>query len=238
MADITYPKLSKVKSPQWRLAKATVVSEDSEDCPYIAKLKLLLAGEVQEDYIQEAYQLFAIPSSRAIIDAVLVGEPELRTLAVALGTTELCLDFYAKCFFDTSVFSNKLILREFILSRPENTTWEREYKNLLKSSFTLGYKYILWRNSLDGIEGLYDAKEMSSTMMRDSYWRSREHVPFSISSDVAKESKSWIPQALRAIDKKLETDNSTTGAHELLRLKLVKDDITVSRESFPHDLKG
>jgi hypothetical protein len=238
MDKSTPPKLGKVKSPQWRLLQAISQKDQPSECPYVTKLKTIINGECTEDYALEAYQLFYIQSGRSILDSVLIGSPDIRIIAEALGTSELCIDFYAKCFFDTSVFPNRLLLREFIISRPEETAWEKEYKNCLKSAFSLGYKYILWRNSLDNMEGLYDPKEMSSTMLKDSYWRSREHMPFSISSDIAKESKTWIPQALRAIDKRLETDNSTAGAHEQLRLKLVKEDTTIARDEFPFDLKG
>ncbi len=238
MHTVEYPKLQKLRSPQWRLNIVLSNQQNSHECPYIDKLHALISGVVEEEYTNEAYTMFYLPSTRAILDAVLLDSPDVNTLAVALGTTEACIDFYAKCFFDVSVFPNKLILREYILTRPENTPWEKEYKNNLKAAFSLGYEYILWKNSLDNVEGLYDPKRMSHTMLKDSYWRSREHMPFNISSDIAKESKSWVPQALRAIDKSIEQSNSTTGAQDLLRLRLVKLDTTVSRDEFPFEIKG
>lgn len=237
---IELPRLPKLKSPQWRLASA-MASADSHvygKCDYIDSLVNLLLGQGIIPYVEEAYLLYTLPHSRTIVDSLLLTSPPIAPVAKALGTSEQCIEFYSKCFFDTAVFPNKLLLREYVLSRPESTPEERTYKASLQAAYSLGYKYILWRNSMDSDPGLYDPKEMSDTMLKDAYWRSREHLPFGIGSDVAKESKSWAPQALRAVDKKLAEANTTSGASELLRLRLVKVDTTVARDKFMGDIKG
>lgn len=237
------PKPKSLKSPNWRLQVAldSSVDADSSDCLYISRLKTYLesGSKVSEDLgaVEEAYLLYYLPQSRAILTSLVLSGADTATISNYIGTSEEVVVVYGKLFFDMSVFPNKLVIKDYVDSLPEVTSLDKNYKALLRVAISLGDRYIAWKMSLPLTEEL-DTNLINKQLLEDSYWRAREHKPFSIDDPRAKESKSWIPQVLRSIDSMASSRAGGELSIETLRLKLVKTDSTVPRASIVSDLKG
>lgn len=236
------PKPKSLRSPSWRLDKCLDSGGEFTrgECPYIDRLMSFLSGgpDIGEDKVlDEAYLLFYLPQSRAILSSLLLAGADITSIAGYAGTTEEVVLMYSKLFFDTSVFPNNLVIKDYVDSLPERTPANKHYKALMRAAISLGSRYIAWKMSLP-ISTELDVNDISKNLLEDSYWRSREHKPFSVDDPRAKESKSWIPQVLRAVD---SITGSRTGGElsiETLRLKLVKTDSTISRAVLSEDIKG
>ena len=123
----------KIKSPAWRLEDAkrlTATSDirDSIDCIYTASMLSFLEGEDVCSSLQEAYLLYSLPESKAILSALLVNDTPIERIAEATQCTQQTVVYFSKIFFDTSVFLNRLILKEFINILPERDPIETQYK--------------------------------------------------------------------------------------------------------------
>ena len=196
------PKPSVLKSPSWRLEEALKPSLEQggiEDS-YIEEATKLVTGNPISSSLEEAYLLYYLPQSKAIMNSLLISDITASKLAECLGTSDDVVVTYSKIFFDKSVFPNRLVLKEYIDMLPEVSPSDTNYKALMRSSYSLGYDYILWKMSL-GISSSseVDIKELANGIVSDSYWRAREHKSFSITDSRCKESRSWIPSVIKSI---------------------------------------
>lgn len=235
------PKPKSLRSPSWRLDQCLSFSGPAEDidCPYTRKLYEYLKEDGTEDHIEiaEAYLLYYLPQSRAIMSSLLLAGCDTVTASEYIQTSEDVVVAYSKLFFDLSVFPNKLVIKDYVDSLPESCAASKNLKSLLRAALSLGSRYIAWKMSLN-LGSELNVNDVNTTILEDSYWRAREHKPFNIDDPRAKESKSWTPQVLRAID---SVSGSRTGAElsiETLRLKLIKTDATTSRAALNEDIKG
>ena len=234
------PKPKVLKSPSWRLEMSLKESctEELEDS-YLQEACNLVGGEVVSTSVQEAYLLYYLPQSRTIMNSLMISDATLSDLAISVGASEEVLVAYSKIFFDKSVFPNRLVLKEFIDMLPEHTSIEVNYKALMRASFSLGYEYILWKMSLDlNTSANPNLDKLAYGILKDGYWRSREHKGFSIQDSRCKESRSWIPSVLKTMEMTKNLSPSGDSDIETLRLKLVKADTTVSIEDFSDEIKG
>lgn len=236
------PKPKSLRSPSWRLDQCLDHGEEfsTDECPYKERLRSFLSadeGAPDDQILDEAYLLYYLPQSRAVLSSLLLAGADITSIAGYIGTHEDTVLVYSKLFFDTSVFPNKLVIKDYVDSLPESTTTQKHYKALMRAAISLGSRYIAWKMSLP-IASELDVNEINKNLLEDSYWRSREHKPFGIDDPRAKESKSWIPQVLRTVD---AITGSRTGGElsiETLRLKLVKTDSTISKAILSEDIKG
>ena len=235
------PKPESIRSPSWRLDSCLQNSTSDYTCPYMVEFCKYLNKEDMDihnkQYISEAYLMYYLPQSRAILSSLLLAGADLPRIATYIGSNEDVIIYYSNLFFDVSVFPNKLVIKDYVDSLPEKNIVQQNYKSLMRSAFSLGDRYIAWKMSLE-IHDQLDTNDINKELLEDSYWRSREHKPFSIDDSRSKESKSWIPQVLRTID---SISGSRTGGEitlDSLRLKLVKSDSTVPRSSISDDIKG
>ena len=239
----TLPKPKSLRSPCWRLqiCLSTDVDIESYGCPYITKLYSYLYGEDSDASslkdVEEAYLLYYLPQSRAILSSLILANADTTAISSYTGSSEDVVIAFSKLFFDVSVFPNKLVIKDYVDSLPEATSIDKNYKALMRVAISLGSRYIAWKMSLP-IEDELDINKVHTAMLEDSYWRAREHKPFNIDDSKAKESKSWVPQVLRAIDSIASSKSGGELSVETLRLKLIKTDSTVQRASIASDLKG
>ena len=236
------PKPKSLRSPSWRLDHCLYGGEESylDDCPYLERLRAFLTDKEEpskDSILDEAYLLYYLPQSRAVLSSLLLAGADITSIAGYVDTQEETILVYSKLFFDTSVFPNKLVIKDYVDSLPELTSTQKHYKALMRAAISLGSRYIAWKMSLP-IDSELDVNDINKNLLEDSYWRSREHKPFGIDDPRAKESKSWIPQVLRTVD---AITGSRTGGElsiETLRLKLIKTDSTVSKAVLSEDIKG
>ena len=235
------PKPNAVKSPAWRLEEALNPSLDQSalDDSYLEQAIKLVTSKPVSKSLEEAYLLYYLPQSKAIMNSLLVSDITASKLAECLGTNDEVVITYSKIFFDKSVFPNRLVLKEYIDMLPELNPADVNYKALMRSSYSLGYEYILWKMSLssNSSEGI-DIKDLATGIVSDSYWRAREHKSFSITDSRCKESRSWIPSVIKTMEMSNNLSTSGTGDIETLRLRLVKTDTTVSIEDLSEEIKG
>lgn len=238
---MSLPKPRSLRSPSWRLEECLCFEGSSEDlvCPYTRKLYSYLKENSKDDNsdIEESYLLYYLPQSRAILSSLLLAGCDTVTAANYIQTREEVIVSYSKLFFDISVFPNKLVIKDFVDSLPESSAESKNYKALLRAALSLGSRYIAWKMSLN-IDTELDINDISSSILEDSYWRAREHKPFNIDDPRAKESKSWTPQVLRAVDSISGSRTEAELSVETLRLKLIKTDATISRTDISEDIKG
>ena len=235
------PKPKSLRSPSWRLDICLSTDADlgSSECSYTSRLRDYLSLEVEDNcpIVAEAYLLYYLPQSRAILSSLLLAECDAVSAASYINTSEEVVIAYSKLFFDTSVFPNKLVTKDYVDALPEVTASNKHYKALMRAAISLGSRYIAWKMSLNIDEEL-ESNEVTKQLLEDSYWRAREHKPFNIDDPRAKESRSWTPQVLRTLD---SINGSRVGPElsvESLRLKLVKTDSTVPRASMSDEIKG
>jgi len=232
------PKPLSLKSPSWRLDLCLSGSEEEVTCKYVEKLQDYLQDpEEADEVVAQAYMLYYLPQSRAILTSLIVSGTDSVSIANYIDSTEEVVIHFSKLFFDVSVFPNKLVIKEYIDSLPEKSSSQKNHKSLLRAAYSLGHRYIAWKMSLR-IEDELDCSDINKNLLEDSYWRSREHKPFSIDDPKAKESKSWIPQVLRTVDSITASKVGGEITLDTLRLKLVKSDSTLNRNSLDGELKG
>jgi hypothetical protein len=232
------PKPVSLKSPSWRLDLCLSRSEDAVPCRYIENLKAYLKDPLEADeVVSQAYMLYYLPQSRAIMTSLLVASTDSVSIAKYIDSSEEVVIHFSKLFFDMSVFPNKLVIKEYIDSLPENNSSQKNHKSLLRAAYSLGDRYVAWKMSLT-LDDELDCSDINKNLLEDSYWRSREHKPFSIDDPKAKESKSWIPQVLRTVDSITASKVGGEISLDTLRLKLVKTDSTLSKNSLDGELKG
>lgn len=232
------PKPLSLKSPSWRLDLCLSGSEDEVPCKYIEELKTYLKDPLEAgEAVAQAYMLYYLPQSRAILTSLIVSSTDSVSIAKYIDSSEEVVIYFSKLFFDISVFPNKLVIKEYIDSLPENNSSQKNHKSLLRAAYSLGDRYVAWKMSLT-LDDELDCSDINKNLLEDSYWRSREHKPFSIDDPKAKESKSWIPQVLRTVDSITASKVGGEISLDTLRLKLVKSDSTLSKNSLDGELKG
>ena len=232
------PKPPSLKSPSWRLDLC--LSEASEEiaCPYVQDLMTFLNNPSEaKAEVAQAYTLYYLPQARSILTSLIVSGSDSVSIANYIESSEEVVLYFSKLFFDMSVFTNRLIIKEYIDSLPEGGAAHKNHKSLLRAAYTLGPRYVAWKMSL-AIEDELDCNDINKNLLEDSYWRSREHKPFSIDDPRAKESKSWVPQVLRTVDSISASKVTGEVTLDTLRLKLVKTDSTLSKGALAGDIKG
>lgn len=236
------PKPKSLRSPSWRLDLCLDAEEELVDheCPYVSKLSNFICnteGCKQDPLVEEAYLLYYLPQSRAILSSLILAGADVLSIADYICTKEEVILLYSNMFFDTSVFPNKLVIKDYVDSLPESTSTNKNYKALMRAAISLGSRYIAWKMSLP-INTELDVNDVTKQLLEDSYWRSREHKPFGVDDSRAKESKSWIPQVLRTVDSISGSRSGGELSIETLRLKLVKTDSTIPKAVLSEDIKG
>ena len=238
------PRPTFIKSPAWRLdlcLKAVRSGNTVEgSCEYTDSMYKFLNSA--KDYIpnpelEEAYLMYYLPQSRSILSSLLVSGADSPRIAQYIDSSEGSIVYFSKLFFDTSVFPNKLVMKDFIDSLPETNSVEVNYKALMRSAFSLGDRYIAWKMSLNLCDQML-TQDINNDILEDAYWRAREHKPFSIDSNKAKESRSWVPQVLRTLDSIATQQTGGELSVESLRLKLVKTDTTVNIKDISSEVRG
>jgi hypothetical protein len=238
------PRPKALRSPAWRLDSClknleAEVSSGAE-CDYTRQLQDFLAGGGGYTFnpqLEEAYLLYYLPQSRAILSSLILAGTDIATIAEYIESTEDTVLYFSKLFFDISVFPNRLVTKEFVDSLPENTSVESNCKALMRSALSLGGRYIAWKMSLNIPQAL-SSPEIHSNILEDAYWRAREHKPFPLDGAKARDSRAWVPQVLRIMD---SLNSQQTGGEltiETLRLKLVNNNNTKSLSDLSSEVRG
>lgn len=234
----TLPTIPKIKKPAWRYDTAIKIgSGGSSDDAYIQSVLDYINAPEDNPHLAEAHLIYMLPQSRSVLSSLLLAGADCPKIAAYIGSTEQVVLTFSKIFFDMSVFPNRLVIKDYVDSLPEASPQQKNHKALLRSAYALGDRYVAWKMSLS-ISDPLDASMVNTSLLEDSYWRSREHKPYSIDDPRAKESKSWVPQALRTLGEVTGAQSSGETSLDSLRLRLVKVDNTVSKDSLLEDIKG
>ena len=99
--DRSLPKPRTLKSPTWRLEQALEPSLDISNLedPYLLEAVSLVSSGDVPTRVEEAYLLYYLPQSRAIMNSLMISDIDTSTLAESLGTLEEVIVTYSKIFF-------------------------------------------------------------------------------------------------------------------------------------------
>jgi hypothetical protein len=146
---------------------------------------------------------------------------------------------YSQLFFDISVFFNKLLKVAYIRSLPADTEEDTFEKQVLSWGYYLGAKYLAWKIGAKESASMLPSQAVKK-VLDDSIWRSSEHSLSAITSQKAKESKSWIPQVLKSAEllNTLETTAGMETALSELKIKLSRVEQNSNTPPEEMDIKG
>jgi len=174
----------------------------SEYSDYQLSLIYIHRGETNSisEHVEEALCLFKVPACRAVMDGLCMSGADTQKIAdIALCDTQVA-EAYCDLFFDSEVFSNRLLRIAYIRSLPMDTESNRFRKGMISWGYHLGADYIAWKiGAKDSIVGK-TPEESVSDVLNDASWRSREHMLSDITDSPTKESKAWIPQVLKSAE--------------------------------------
>lgn len=209
----------------------------SWDCPYMTSLNKLLDGRCDSDSVIRAYQLYYIPACRAAINALLLAGDTCSNIASSIEDSEEVIHAYFRLFFDTSVFTNKLVRMAYIRQMPSGNAQEEFEKSLLISAVQLGKEYIYWKLGISNKSDLTSA-DMHREIMIDSYWKFKE-LKVKSGSELTKEARAWIPAILSSsssLDK--FTQEKDSSVYEPLHVKLISIANPVKITEIDSEIKG
>jgi len=211
-------------------AKSTSKSVDSLKDSFSREYYSFLEGDEDKvsDAVFHAAVLDKIPYSRAVMRALLMARTPTDAF---MATTEVADDIihaYSQLFFDTGVFPNRLIKVAYAKQLPGDCPDSKFEKDMLLWGLHLGWEYIVWK--ISGGRLTMSSAEVLHQIVSDSLWRSREHLFSSIVDPRAKESRAWIPQALKAAELMDKINPNRVNSLEELRIRLIGVDDTKSIE--------
>jgi hypothetical protein len=235
------PAPTKTDSPAWRSNEVFNYFESNKSakqwpCAYQNLLNEYLVGNTKDSNIDKAYTLYYIPFTRSTINALLLAGDNMYNIARRIEEDEEVILLYAKLFFDTSVFNNKLIRMAFVRQLGSSTKQEEFDKGLMSAALQLGPNYVYWKLGLSK-----DNDTMPDTvvvdMMKDSYWKFNE-MKIKNSMELTKESRTWIPAALSAAGMASKSIKQLSSEAESVKIKLLSIAKTVPASDIMQDLKG
>jgi hypothetical protein len=244
MATFKLPAPSNIESPAHRADlvikhyTATGTLKTDWPCSSMVEFNKLLCGVPCQENIEDAYRLYYIPSCRASINSLLISRCPSYEIASAIEEQEETINVYSRLFFDTSVFSNKLVTMAYIRQMPSNTQQEEFEKSLMISAIQLGHEYILWKLGVSVNVSEATRSEMYTSILIDSYWKFKE-LKSKNNSELTKEARAWIPAILSVAttSDKLDYGKPTSGS-ESLALKLISVATTTKITDITEDIKG
>lgn len=187
---------------------------------------LLLQRGPASDSVEVAYLMHQIPFSRAALNAFLMAETPTDAVIAATGVPEPVYLAYARLFFDSSVYPNRLIRLSFAEQMPFALPEDKLARDLMTWGLQLGWEYLVWK--ITGGRISMPASEAVHYLLTDSLWRSREHVFGTLTGARAKESRAWVPQVLKAAELMHKMDAIKVGALNNLKIHLLGEDETHS----------
>lgn len=235
------PAPSKTDSPAWRSNEVFNYFESTKSakqwpCQYQNILNEYLVGSSKDVVMDKAYTMYYIPFTRSTINALLLAGDNIYNIASRIQEDEEVILLYAKLFFDTSVFYNKLIRMAFVRQLGSSTKQEEFDKGLMSTALQLGPNYVYWKLGLSK-----DNDTMPDTviidMMKDSYWKFNE-MKIKNSMELTKESRTWIPAALSAAGMASKSIKQLSSEAESVKIKLLSIAKTVPASDIMQDLKG
>jgi hypothetical protein len=158
--------------------------------------------------VSSAYLIYSIPTSKSILEGLLISEETPEVIASITGTTTSCIEYYSDLFFDTEVFYNRLMVVAYIRGLPANTPTETFHKQIISWGYYLGSSYIAWKIGAKGSIIEKSPEESVAEVLTDATWRSKEHFLSDITESPTKEARSWIPQVLKSAETLKSMGNS------------------------------
>jgi len=150
--------------------------------------------------VKEALCLFMVPACRAIMDGLCMSGAEASRIAEVVQCDMQVAEAYFDLFFDSDVFSNRLLKIAYIRSLPSGSESCRFRKSMISWGYHLGADYIAWKIGARESIVVKTPEESVSDVLNDASWRSREHMLSDITESPTKESKAWIPQVLKSAE--------------------------------------
>ena len=244
MAAFKLPAPSNIESPAHRADlvirhyTATGTLKTDWSCSSMIEFNKLLCGMTCAQSIEDAYRLYYIPSCRASINSLLISRCPSYEISTAIEEDEETINTYARLFFDTSVFTNKLVTLAYIRQMPATTQHEEFEKSLMISAIQLGHEYILWKLGISSNVSDMTRNNIYSSMLIDSYWKFKE-LKSKNNSELTKEARAWIPAVLSIASTSDKLDyGKPTSSSESLSIKLISVSSTTKITDVTEDIKG
>jgi hypothetical protein len=175
-----------------------------------------------------------LPYPRAALRAFLIAKTPHAPFLAATDIDEETLLAYKHLFFDPTVFINRLIKIAYVRQLPADSDHGKFERDMMMCGLQLGWEYVLWK--VTGGRFQMPVKEALRHVLTDSLWRSREHVFNSITDARTKESRAWIPQALKTAELLEKINPDRVNALEDLKLQLVGLDTTKTAEQLDGEI--
>ena len=235
------PAPTKTDSPAWRSNEVFNYFESNKGlkqwpCSYQNILNEYLFNEDKDSNMDKAYTLYYIPFTRSTLNALLLAGDNIYNISKRIEESEEVILLYAKLFFDTSVFYNKLMRMAFVRQLGSSTKQEEFDKGLMSAALQLGPNYVYWKLGLSkDNDTLPDTVVID--MMKDSYWKFNE-MKIKNSMELTKESRTWIPAALSSAGMASKSIKQLSSEAESVKIKLLSIAKTVPASDIMKDLKG
>ena len=202
----------------------------SFDDPFMRDYASFLAGDDEDtsDAVFHASVLDKIPYARAVMRSLIMSRAPSDAFMASTEVADDIIHAYSRLFFDIGVFPNRLIKIAYVRQLPSDTEESKFERDMLMWGLHLGWEYIVWK--ISGGRLSMSSSEVLRHILSDSLWRSREHVFSSIVDPKSKESRAWIPQALRAAELMDKIAPNRVNSLEELRIRLLGVDTTKSLE--------
>ena len=198
--------------------------------PLMKDYASFLAGDEDSssDAVFHAAVLDKIPYARAVMRSLIMSRAPSDAFMASTEVADDIIYAYGRLFFDIGVFPNRLIKIAYVRQLPADTEERKFERDMLMWGLQLGWEYIVWK--ISGGRLSMSSSEVLQHILSDSLWRSREHVFSSIVDPKSKESRAWVPQALRAAELMDKIAPNRVNSLEELRIRLVGVDTTKSLE--------
>jgi hypothetical protein len=185
--------------PDWKIKLALRLSRAKSSSTIKEVDKLITAlnsTDTSDPVVRLVHECYDIYKDNKLVKEVLeacflCADYSLKAIESTLGIPTDVAETYQYLCFDLSVFKYKILKYEYVSSyKNDDFPDGKLYKQW---ALSLGMDFIRWKFDPINYQGV--AKRMLGSLMGDSFYRAKEHIHSSITSDVAKESLKWIKSA-------------------------------------------
>lgn len=172
-------------------------TEDKDILDLLSVLKGTCASDYARREIQECYRIYKqLPFVKEILEGCLLCEDaSIDDIVEVTGLSETRIEAYEHYFFDTGVFTYRLLRFEYVSSYHN-----QEYPqggNLKQWALGVGINFFKWRTKVRGHTLV--PKEIAVELAGDAFYRAKQQLDEPITSLTAKEAMKWTKMALDSV---------------------------------------
>ncbi|MHA1302088.1 MAG: hypothetical protein ACTSPI_00100 [Candidatus Heimdallarchaeaceae archaeon] len=174
----------------------SVLTDTCENAEAVKELKKAIEIYKQDQLVKE------------ILEAALICEDfDIDICSMITGVPVLTIRVYSQYFFDLKAFKYKLHKHEYV--RTYDNPDFKDAKLYKQWALSVGMDFLRWK--FDPINCDVAPRKVISSLMADTYFRAKEHINESITSEISKQSLRWIKHAIDSVGgmKSLEAGDDT-----------------------------